>query len=64
MVLKNIGSGIARLAPTKLHKHVRVDVGSDRHRAEATIRRGQNCKRFIPKVVKGGNEDGTSRQVM
>lgn len=60
MVLRNIGTGIARTIPEKNRKHVRVDVGSDRNYAESIIRRGQNCRRFIPKVAKGdGNRERT-----
>jgi len=61
MVLKSIGSGIVRTITGKPRQRARVDEGSDKHYSESIIRRGQNCRRFIPKVVKDSDNNPDRR---
>ena len=63
MVLKSIGSGITRIRIEKNHKHVRVDATSDRKRTEQAIKRAENHKRYLPKVVRRVGRVGETPQV-
>ena len=63
MVLKNIGSGITRLRPEKNHKHARVDVQSDRYHADTILRKAENHKRYLPKVVRRFGQSSDDQQI-